>query len=542
MIDELKTQGLNVYPQVDNGKKQFHANFDRDVAVSGKPLPLEKLPGLDSLHFTRIDDDELLGKMLGAVKNLRPETTLQIQVNENTGPAIGKLTEIPNLARLALLGTMPPQSADKRLIDFSKLKNLRMLTYDFRGDSGFLAELDGMDQLEELLILGKFNDQALAPLAKMTALKRLALIGDDLQASLDLPWIEPLVKLETLSVSQRVTDAAVARIGNLSKLDRLGLEAGHLSDAGFAPVGKLTNLRSVYLYDNVRGGVLTSKGLSLLGGLKKLRSIMVSTGRVDGNETVVNDDVLVAWQGLEQLQTVYIFKAQVTERGMAAVAHWPQLRALSLVGNVSGSRPAQGLSAKLRELTLAAPQLSAEGIADIGGLSRLESLTLADGSSIDGVALAGLSPLTALNKLTIYKATLGSNVAALTELPALRELDLSDCRLSDAALAAIGRFTDLRQLNLSRVELTDSGLEKLTGLASLDQLDLAGNPVTDAGLDHLRPLKSLRSLLLNDTKTTAAGQKQLVEAMPKLQIDTSGVRLGMFRSYDDDLADNDDAK
>ena len=39
VIDELKTLGLNVYPQVDNGKKQFHANFDRDVAVSGKPLP-----------------------------------------------------------------------------------------------------------------------------------------------------------------------------------------------------------------------------------------------------------------------------------------------------------------------------------------------------------------------------------------------------------------------------------------------------------------------------------------------------------------------
>jgi len=541
VIDELKTLGLEVHPRVENGKKQFYAYFDRDVPLTGKPLPLEKLAGLDSLHFNLVGDDDLLGKMLSAVKNLRPETMLQVQVNAKTGPAIGKLAEIPNLARLALIGTMPPQTADKRLIDFSKLKALKMLLYNFRGDSSFLAELDGMDQLEELMISGKFNDASLAPLAKMTDLKRLSLSGEDRQTPLEMPWIEPLVKLERLTVSQRVSDAAVARIGDLSKLELLSLEIGHLSDAGFAPVGKLTGLRSIHLFDNLRGGVLSPKGLVLLGALKELRTIMISAVTQDGNATEINDDVLLAWQGLEQLRTVYVFPAQVSERGMSAATHWPQLRALSLMGNVSATRPAQGLSAKLRELTLAAPQLSAEGIADIGHLSRLESLTLADGSSIDGAALAGLSPLTALKSLTIYKATLGGNISALADLPALRELDLSDCRLSDAALSAIGRFTDLYQLNLSRVELTDSGLEKLTGLASLDQLDLAGNPVTDAGLDHLRPLKSLRTLWLNDTKTTEAGQKRLVGAIPKLRIDTSGMRLGVFRAYDEDLGD-DDAK
>jgi tetratricopeptide (TPR) repeat protein len=74
------------------------------------------------------------------------------------------------------------------------------------------------------------------------------------------------------------------------------------------------------------------------------------------------------------------------------------------------------------------------------------------------------------------------DLAELAGIEVVTFLNLSNCPVTDAGLAALGHLTRLKNLNLSGTKITDAGLSHLKGLPSLEKLDVDGTAVTDAGL------------------------------------------------------------
>jgi len=98
----------------------------------------------------------------------------------------------------------------------------------------------------------------------------------------------------------------------------------------------------------------------------------------------------------------------------------------------------------------------------------------------------------------------GSDKPVIDLLPAeLSNLDLRDCKLSDAATPALARFTKLRALRFSgksgNTTITDEGLVPLKSLKSLKLLALDDLWITDAGISSIAELGQIEELYLAAT-------------------------------------------
>jgi Leucine-rich repeat (LRR) protein len=130
----------------------------------------------------------------------------------------------------------------------------------------------------------------------------------------------------------------------------------------------------------------------------------------------------------------------------------------------------------------------------------------------------------------------------VTKLPQLRELWLTETRVTDRGLEQLKGFSQLKLLRLDGApqvtdvglehvkglaqlqclsllgtQVTDSGLERLTGFGQLTHLSLSGTRVTDAGLEFLKGLPQLEGLSLDGTYVTDAGLKHL-KGLPQLRM------------------------
>ena len=85
-----------------------------------------------------------------------------------------------------------------------------------------------------------------------------------------------------------------------------------------------------------------------------------------------------------------------------------------------------------------------------------------------------------------------ARLAPLADL--IVEAELARTPVTDAGLAAVGRWTNLRSLDLSRTKVTGQGLAALAGLASLEALNLTDSAVDAAGIERARGLPALRRL------------------------------------------------
>lgn len=82
-------------------------------------------------------------------------------------------------------------------------------------------------------------------------------------------------------------------------------------------------------------------------------------------------------------------------------------------------------------------------------------------------------------------------------------------------LQALPRPAQLRELNLSNAKITNAGLERLASFPELVRLDLRDTRISDAGVEHLTILRHLQRLDVVDTWITAQGFRQLCDALPK---------------------------
>ena len=128
----------------------------------------------------------------------------------------------------------------------------------------------------------------------------------------------------------------------------------------------------------------------------------------------------------------------------------------------------------------------AQSFGDLARFSYLESLTFAD-HRIE--SLSFLSSLSFLKELSLTNCKISSDeLSIIASLPALRSLTLEDCGLS--TLAGLEAAQNLEVLNLA--ENTVQKLDPISGIFTLRSIDLRNNAVT--GLSALSSLVNLEKL------------------------------------------------
>ncbi len=124
--------------------------------------------------------------------------------------------------------------------------------------------------------------------------------------------------------------------------------------------------------------------------------------------------------------------------------------------------------------------------------------------------LEALTTFTRLSRLYAPDIELtDAELAAVSNLRDLRDLDIHQTLIDDAGLAHLAGLGQLRSLNLAGADITDAGLAHLGGLSRLAELDLSETEVTDAGLIHLAKLPALRILTLHSTAVSSKGLRAL---------------------------------
>jgi hypothetical protein len=106
----------------------------------------------------------------------------------------------------------------------------------------------------------------------------------------------------------------------------------------------------------------------------------------------------------------------------------------------------------------------------------------------------------------------------LARLKHLRVLRLQGTFVTDAGLKHIAGLADLRELDLNDCRISDAGMQYLKRLTRLEKLRLAGSLVTNAGLEVLWGKPALLTLDLRYTRVTRSGVSRLGTALPGARI------------------------
>jgi uncharacterized protein YjbI with pentapeptide repeats len=130
------------------------------------------------------------------------------------------------------------------------------------------------------------------------------------------------------------------------------------------------------------------------------------------------------------------------------------------------------------------PHLLPEGTPLPPSPFKIVEISLAD-AALPNVDFSHLNSLNELQRLAIQRCDLPDSVlATLPPLAKLENLDLAgNRRLTDASVESLGNRSGLRNINLSQCKLTDAGLSRLSGsLSHLEWIDLSGTAVTLSGI------------------------------------------------------------
>jgi hypothetical protein len=180
---------------------------------------------------------------------------------------------------------------------------------------------------------------------------------------------------------------------------------------------------------------------------------------------------------------------------------------------------------------LAGLHLFLERVTDLD-LEELAGLTPTKDLAIDGnnqgtaQGFRRLAALPHLRRLGIYLDLNAADLRAISVLPHLEELDLTNYHRAELEFGGLAHLTSLRGLDLSNVGLTDSSMKYVRALLSLQKLNLReNNQITDTGVTELKDLLNLTELCLGENnRITDAGVAQLkgLQALRFLDLDKLG--------------------
>lgn len=262
-------------------------------------------------------------------------------------------------------------------------------------------------------------------------------------------------------------DAAFfAHLGHITTLESLNIIATKLNDDWIAPLGKLTNLKTLRFTNN---GKLTDAGLEKLAGLKQLETFsFVGTG--------MQGRAYAKFEGWTKLTRCSHRGSSIDDEGLRELCeHLPNLENISLAHAKFTDAGAPHLTklTKLKGLEIGTRNATPQCLQHVAKLP-LEYLQLGDGlDAPEGIAL-------------------------IKGIPTLRRLTLTNAKaLTDADLNVVANMTQLEHLELGKIELPDERLGVLKDFAFLKSMRLvpaaaAFTPETQARIKQLLPKQELQ--------------------------------------------------
>jgi hypothetical protein len=148
------------------------------------------------------------------------------------------------------------EDLDRQLTALRSGQANRVWLYDTRGTDALLRQLEGIAEVEEVVIeLTDVSEVGMASAATLPRLRKLVLYG-----------------------GRGITDRGLAKLGGMSSLEVLELKNTRVANDGLRLLRDLPNLRSLAVYCEPRLGVLNDAGLVHLKDLPKLEALTLTGG------------------------------------------------------------------------------------------------------------------------------------------------------------------------------------------------------------------------------------------------------------------------
>ncbi|MGE0324399.1 MAG: hypothetical protein AB7K71_06205 [Polyangiaceae bacterium] len=218
-------------------------------------------------------------------------------------------------------------------------------------------------------------------------------------------------------------------------------------------------------------------------------------------------------------------EAAAAQQDLSALGSLRHVQALVLSATVSDEFPDLRQCTGLKHLEVLAPETQGElyerlptqleelvvgSVATTGSpkaLLRLTKLRRLELSNSRELALRDLTPLKALEDLTLGDYLRDEDLKHLTALPKLRRF-ITASPLTNEALRYLARLPRLRALGLRQSQLDDDGATQLAQLTQLEELTPPQDLHTDS-LPRFRALKNLKTLDLHDSNLGDSGLQYL---------------------------------
>jgi hypothetical protein len=379
----------------------------------------------------------------------------------------------PTLRKLTLLGADP----DEEIMDaISALPELRGLELrEAKLPDGVVAHLKGATALEDLnLASSTITDAGLVPVGRLKGLRALDLSHDRV-SNAGLRALAGLENLGTLILKDTDVDGGgLESLKGLSHLRELDLRATGIPEDSAKALSAIKGLR-------IQG--LRTRQDKLTDDDPKCYPTLRGWGyRPDRNEAGNIDGIRVGWPGegsgdwagqLKGLRSLWglAIGPMATDRELARVAD----------------------AASLRNVTVWRAGITDAGLAGLPRLPRLRAVLLSGCTNITDEGLAHLERAKELVRLDLTDIPIkGPGLRHLTGLKKLTYLDLAGTAIADPALAEVAAISQLEALVLTRTAVTDAGLAHLYGMKRLAYVS-PGAGVTRQGVaDLVNHLPSVR--------------------------------------------------
>jgi internalin A len=336
------------------------------VQLSGKGLShLGALPDLESLYLFSVplDKKRTCDADIAGIEKLTQLKRLCFLDFGVTDRGLVHLSGLTNLQRLCIGGG---RMSYRGLTHLRRLTNLQML--DIAGmkpvDKG-LAHLRGMKKLEVLLTSGMDTPSGPASLTG-EGLKHLQALPK--LRCLDLPWHD------------KITDAGLANVAELSELQYLGLHDVPLTDIGLYHLRNLRKLKTLDLENAYGfGPFIKGPGLIYLTNLSSLEALSLTN-------SPINDVGMVYISKLGNLKWLAVCGADITDQSLAVLASPWIADSLKLTPPEATYRVQQSRkeSPELRGLEIVGTRVTDDGL---GHLKKLKNLRYVAFGSVDRGAI-----------------------------------------------------------------------------------------------------------------------------------------------------------
>ena len=164
---------------------------------------------------------------------------------------------------------------------------------------------------------------------------------------------------------------------------------------------------------------------------------------------------------------------------------------------------------KLKRLMLCREQATDAGLAKLRGMDSLEGIWIWDALTVSDVGAAHLAQLNNLREIHLSNSKITDEALRhFSSLQKIKKLSLQGNYFTNKGLEHLQENTQLTELvlGLGTNEITDDGLRFISALTNLERLGLQSSKITDAGLQQLSSLKNLKELWVGGTKVTEAGR------------------------------------